>query len=128
MQQILLFISGLSGSLAVALGALGAHFLKDKITTYQLETFEKAVLYHFLHSLALLGLIAVMNRVKTRALIVSAACFIAGILFFSGSLYLLATRDFLLLTDWTFLGPLTPVGGFFFILGWIMIAFSAFRT
>lgn len=128
MQNLFLFISGLSGAIAVGLGAMGAHFLKDKITPEQIYTFDKAVLYHFFHTIAILAVIALMNKLKTRALIAAGFCFIAGIIFFSGSLYLLSTKELLSIENWNFLGPVTPIGGVFFILGWIMIGISAFRT
>lgn len=128
MQQIFLFVTGLTGALAVALGAVGAHLLKDLLTPEQMPIFEKAVLYHFFHCIAMLAVIALMAKLKTRALIAAGFSFIAGILLFSGSLYLISTKELLGITDWTFLGPLTPAGGFFFITGWIMIGVSAFRT
>lgn len=114
--------------MAVALGAMGAHFLKDKITPEHLQTYEKAVLYHFFHTIALLAVVGLMNKLKTRTLTAAALCFIAGIIFFSGSLYLLSARELLAIESWNFLGPLTPAGGIFFISGWIMIGVSAFRT
>ncbi len=128
MQRLFLLISGIFGVIAVSFGALGAHFLKEKISTEQIEIFNKGVLYHFFHCIALLVVISLMNKIKSRALILSGFCFIAGIIFFSGSLYLLATKEFFQLENWNFLGPITPVGGIFFILGWIMIGVSAFRT
>ena len=95
MQNLFLFISGLSGAIAVSLGAIGSHFLKTKISPEQLGTFEKGVWYHFLHTIALLGVIVLMNKIRSRALIAAGLCFIAGIIFFSGSLYLLSTKELL---------------------------------
>lgn len=96
------------GFLGVALGAFGAHGLKDTLESYgTLSIWEKAVLYHFVHTLAMLVL---ANQVNVRA--GPFFCFLAGILVFSGSLYLLAATN----TKW--LGAITPLGGLSFLAGW----------
>ncbi|MGZ5553562.1 MAG: DUF423 domain-containing protein [Chthoniobacterales bacterium] len=94
--------------LAVALGAFGAHALKGLLQSNDtLDIWNKAVLYHFVHAVALLalGLHGAENR--------GAFCFLlAGIVIFSGSLYLLA------LTNARWLGAITPIGGLCFLIGW----------
>jgi uncharacterized membrane protein YgdD (TMEM256/DUF423 family) len=103
--------------LAVALGAFGAHSLKATLQAHEMvSVWEKAVLYHFLHALALLVL--AFHGVGTRA---PAFLFLAGIILFSGSLYLLA------LTNVRWLGAITPLGGLCFLAGWAWLAFSAAR-
>jgi uncharacterized membrane protein YgdD (TMEM256/DUF423 family) len=96
--------------LAVALGAFGAHSLKSTLETRgMLDVWNKAVLYHFIHAIALLvlALNGAMNRGAWWLLF-------AGILLFSGSLYLMALiRQ---PPDW--LGPVTPIGGLCFLAGW----------
>jgi uncharacterized membrane protein YgdD (TMEM256/DUF423 family) len=97
-----------SGFLVVALGAFGAHSLKPLLQTHQtLEIWEKAVMYHALHSLVLLGLAAQPGI--AMGMVVS---FLCGIVLFSGSLYLLA------LTNLRWLGAITPLGGVSFLVGW----------
>ena len=94
--------------LAVALGAFGAHALKPTLERYGLtDVWNKAVLYHFIHALALfaLGLFGATNRA-------AAWLFVAGIIIFSGSLYLMA------LTNTRWLGAITPIGGLCFLAGW----------
>ena len=97
--------------LAVGLGALGAHALKDTLQTNGMtEVWNKAVLYHFVHGLALLVLAAL--SVTSRA---ASGFFVTGIVFFSGSLYLLS------LTNVKWLGAITPFGGLCFLAGWLCL-------
>jgi uncharacterized membrane protein YgdD (TMEM256/DUF423 family) len=108
----LLRIAAILGFLAVALGAFGAHALKSTLLAHDTtEIWKTAVLYHFLHALALLALGAFPATNK-----ISPAFFIAGIVIFSGSLYLLA------LTNVKWLGAITPFGGLCFLVGWICLA------
>ena len=97
---------------AVALGAFGAHALKETLMANAMtEVWNKAVLYHFVHALALLVLAAL--PAASRA---AAGLFVAGIVLFSGSLYLLA------LTNIKWLGAITPLGGLCFLTGWVCLA------
>ncbi len=101
--------------LAVALGAFGAHSLKATLQAHDMiNVWEKAVLYHFLHALALLVL--ALHGINSRA---PSILFAAGIIFFSGSLYLLA------LTNVRWLGAITPLGGLCFLAGWAWLGLSA---
>jgi uncharacterized membrane protein YgdD (TMEM256/DUF423 family) len=97
--------------LAVVSGAFGAHALKGTLEANGMtEVWNKAVLYHFIHALALLVLAAL--PVLSRA---AAGLFVAGIVIFSGSLYLLA------LTNAKWLGAITPIGGLCFLAGWVCL-------
>ena len=114
-------IAAILGILAVTIGAFGAHGLKPKLSEYQLNIFEKGVLYHFIHTLAIMGMAILMKgQVEQMWLERSAWCFLIGIICFSGSLYLLACRD-LIPFSVAFAGPITPLGGLFFIAGWAML-------
>ena len=96
--------------LAVALGAFGAHSLNSTLETHgMLDAWNKAVLYHFIHAIALLvlALYGTINRGSWWLLF-------AGIFLFSGSLYLMALIP--QLRDW--LGAVTPFGGLCFLAGW----------
>ena len=119
-------IAAIMAMFAVIFGAFGAHSLQDKISLESIKTFETGVRYQFYHSFAILfvGLHSqVQNFKKTKYLDYAGWCFVLGILLFSGSLYLLACRGWLGLETWSFLGPLTPIGGLFFILGWGFLFF-----
>jgi uncharacterized membrane protein YgdD (TMEM256/DUF423 family) len=100
--------------LAVALGAFGAHALKSTIESHGLvDVWNKAVLYHFVHAIALvlLALHAAANRGAWWLLF-------AGIFLFSGSLYAMA------LTNVRWLGSITPLGGLCFLAGWAWLIIS----
>jgi uncharacterized membrane protein YgdD (TMEM256/DUF423 family) len=102
--------------LAVGLGAFGAHALKGTLQSHgMLEVGNKAVLYHFLHALALLvlALHGAGNRIAYFLIV-------AGVVFFSGSLYTLALIP--QLRDW--LGAITPIGGVCFMAGWAWLIIS----
>jgi uncharacterized membrane protein YgdD (TMEM256/DUF423 family) len=127
-----LIIIGAFGALAVALGALGAHWLKSKVeqgtvTPDQYDGFETAVRYHLFHTIAMLAVVLLQERFRSKFLAAAGMLFTWGIALFSGSLYLLCTRG-LWDAGWlTFLGPVTPVGGLCLIAGWIFLSLSAIK-
>ena len=121
MYRKLLLIAGSSGALCVALGAMGAHFLKEKITPENLQTFETAVRYQMYHTLALLLIAIISEKYNSNLLRYAGYFFIVGIVFFSGSLYLLSTRSLLEVEDLGWIGAITPIGGMLFIAGWLFI-------
>jgi uncharacterized membrane protein YgdD (TMEM256/DUF423 family) len=112
-------LTALSGALAVMLGAFAAHSLKGSLTPQMLDTYQTGVLYHFIHTLALLG--ALNLPINQRSLHWAARSFMLGIVLFSGSLYLIAVSGI------TVLGIITPVGGSAFIAGWLLL-FTATRA
>lgn len=128
MGKNLLRLVGLFGFLAVILGAFGAHALESQLGPSQVETFKTGVQYHFYHTLALfLVALLMQHQPNNRRLRITAWCFILGILLFSGSLYLLSTRPISgLEAGW--LGPITPIGGTFFIVGWLFLIISTFAS
>ncbi len=100
--------------LAVALGAFGAHALKASLeSSGMLEVWNKAVLYHFLHAVALVAL--ALHGTGNRA---ASFLLFAGIILFSGSLYTMA------LTQVRWLGAITPLGGLCFLAGWAWLVIS----
>jgi|ERR1044072_4764939 uncharacterized membrane protein YgdD (TMEM256/DUF423 family) len=106
--------------LAVALGAFGAHGLREKLTEESMAIYQTGVQYHMLHALALLLVAALSERLSLKSII--GWLFIFGVLIFSGSLYLLA------ITQQRWLGAITPIGGVCFLSGWFLLALSAFRS
>lgn len=112
----LLVTAGIFGLTAVMLGAFAAHGLKAVLTGYLITVFETGVLYQFLHTLAIIACAILIRLFPSRKVakwfFYSAICFIIGILFFSGSLYALA------LTGIKWFGPITPLGGTLFMIGW----------
>nr|WP_287936550.1 DUF423 domain-containing protein [Algoriphagus sp.] len=120
----ILVITGISGALAVGLGAFGAHGLEPLlIQNGRLDTFETAVSYHFYHTIGLLGLgILALIKPDWKGLSLAAWGMFLGILVFSGSLYILC------LTGITWLGAITPIGGVGFILGWLALAYAVLKN
>lgn len=121
-------IAAVSGVIAVVLGAFGAHSLKSMLTPELMQTFETGVKYQFYHTIALLFTGLFMNFFPSKTLNMAAISFIAGICCFSGSLYLLATRSLLGIENTAILGPVTPIGGLLFIVGWILLFIAAGRA
>lgn len=115
------------GALAVILGAFGAHGLEGKISAQHIETWKTANQYHFYHTLALLFL-STFSRAKTASIRVSFIAFIIGLLFFSGSLYLLSIREISGFGNPAILGPITPLGGLAFIVGWAALFVAALKN
>jgi uncharacterized membrane protein YgdD (TMEM256/DUF423 family) len=108
-------IGSLLAFLGVALGAFGAHALRDRLTPAMHQVWNTAVLYHLLHAVALfaLGLYAKSSGADVK---IGGGLLFAGILLFSGSLYALA------LTGIRPLGAITPIGGLLFLAGWAWLA------
>lgn len=128
MNKKLIIVGAFTTLLAVVIGAFGAHGLKAVLETAQLNTFEIGVRYQFYHSFAILLVGILYFHFPDKKIITAGWFFLAGIILFSGSLYLLACREVLGISSWTFLGPLTPIGGVLFIIGWGMIIWGVGTT
>lgn len=126
MNKRIILTAAFFGALAVILGAFGAHGLKNIVAPHQLETWQKGVEYQFYHTFAILYL-STFARYKNKLIALSFLFFILGIILFSGSLYLLAIKDAYNLSFAKFLGPITPIGGVGFILGWTCLFLAAFK-
>jgi uncharacterized membrane protein YgdD (TMEM256/DUF423 family) len=110
-------------SLAVMLGAFGAHGLRNRLDAYSMGVYEKAVFYHFIHALGLL-IVSFLPKTGTFSeFATSWVCglLLAGIILFSGSLYLLA------ITGNRGFGAITPLGGVAFIAAWLVLAWFVMR-
>jgi uncharacterized membrane protein YgdD (TMEM256/DUF423 family) len=122
MSKTFLLMAAISGFLVVALGAFGAHGLKEKISSDLLAVYQTGVLYQMFHTLALLAVALLLTHSpQLGALRWSGWLFAAGILIFSGSLYLLA------LTGVRWLGAITPIGGVAFLGGWLSMIGAAWQ-
>jgi uncharacterized membrane protein YgdD (TMEM256/DUF423 family) len=121
MSKTILMSASAMLALAVALGAFGAHGLKDHLSAELMQTYKTGVEYHFYHALGLL-LLGALSLTMPSNLINWAALFLfIGIVLFSGSLYVLAISGI----KW--LGAITPLGGLSFITGWIMLFVAAWK-
>lgn len=117
-----LTIGALSGLLAVAFGAFGAHGLANKVPQEQLNAFEIGARYHMYHALALLAVAWLAAREPSALVSTAGWAFVAGTLLFSGSLYVLGV------TGSRALVLATPVGGVSFMLGWACLAVAGLRA
>jgi uncharacterized membrane protein YgdD (TMEM256/DUF423 family) len=114
-------VASLLGALTIVLGAFGAHALQEILSINELKSFETAVRYQMYHIIVLLFVNSYSEfTLKTKNLV--SYLFFAGILFFSGSIYAISLG----------INPksiwfITPLGGLFFILGWLKMGISYFR-
>ena len=119
-----LFIIGILGAFGVALGALGAHALKDLLEPNQLASFKTGVLYHIIHTFLLAFIFILHNLKPSKKLSIGFNLTFWGIVLFSGSIYLLSLRNVLGFEFLKILGPVTPIGGLLFITSWLLLAFQ----
>jgi uncharacterized membrane protein YgdD (TMEM256/DUF423 family) len=123
MHRKILMLGLFFSLLAVVLGAFGAHALKALVSQEKLQIFETGVRYQFMHAIALIALSVYgsqneYKRGEQKVIGWSAHFFLIGIFLFSGSLYLLTLLSATNYPMARFLGPITPLGGLCFILGW----------
>ena len=108
--------------LGVAVGAFGAHGLRERLAPEMLATFETGVRYHFIHALGLFAVAWAATRWPGALVGAAGWLFVAGIVIFSGSLYLLSISGI------RWLGAITPIGGVCMIAGWVLLAAAALRA
>lgn len=121
-MKLWLTAGALSGLIAVALGAFGAHGLANKVPADQLNAFEVGARYQMYHALALLAVAWLASREPSSLVSAAGAAFIIGTLLFSGSLYVLGltgSRDLVLVT---------PIGGLSFMIGWVCLLVAGLRA
>ncbi|PWT75833.1 MAG: DUF423 domain-containing protein [Bacteroidetes bacterium] len=124
MNKNFLAIGSLLGALSVALGAFAAHRLKEVFPADALGIFETGVRYQFYHVFALFIVGILSGHFSGRWINWAGYCFIAGILLFSGSLYALAALKAKDAGELGIVGVITPIGGVFFIVGWLLLFFG----
>src|SRR5690349_8137895 len=121
MNKSFLSVAALLGVLSVVLGAFAAHKLKQMASSETVSVFETGVRYQFYHVFALLIVALLSERFHNRWMIWAGNCFITGIILFSGSLYLMTALQIAESSHAKIAGPITPIGGLFFIAGWIFL-------
>lgn len=113
-------LAAVFGFLAVALGAFGAHGLKETLTANgRMETWQTGAHYHLVHSVVLLAIALALGPDARPTLPVW--FFAAGITIFSGTLYILSV------TNVTYWGRITPIGGVALLIGWALLALRGIR-
>jgi uncharacterized membrane protein YgdD (TMEM256/DUF423 family) len=121
-MKISVSIGAYSMALAIVFGAFGAHSLKLLVSEYAVEIFNKGVYYQVIHSIGIL--ISALLLKNQKALRTVTFLFISGIVAFSGSLYILTFSDFIPTIVKQVVGPITPIGGLFFVVSWWFLARS----
>jgi uncharacterized membrane protein YgdD (TMEM256/DUF423 family) len=119
MDRTFLLLGALAGFIGVALGAFGAHGLRNRLSADMLAVFETGVRYQMYHALAILIVALAAARLDGWLIRAAGWLFTGGIVLFSGSLYVLA------LSGITALGAVTPIGGLAFLGGWACLAIAA---
>ncbi|OLS41258.1 DUF423 domain-containing protein [Bacillus sp. MRMR6] len=121
-MKTFIIIGAINAFIAVALGAFGAHGLKDRLDAYYLDIWKTGVTYQMFHATGLLVIGILLGKVPANALFTwSGWLMTAGIILFSGSLYVLS------LTKVGVLGAITPLGGVCFLAAWVLIMIGAVK-
>jgi len=116
-----LLLTAITGALAVAFGAFGAHALRETLDAAQLGTWQTAVSYLFWHVLAALFAARYAETAPSRPALLAATLFLAGSFVFSSTLFAIALGA----PRW--LGAITPLGGTALIAGWLALAWAVWR-
>jgi len=116
-KKVWIIISAISGFSAVAIGAFGAHGLRDTLSKEMLEVYKTGVLYHFIHTIVLL-IVSLTNFIRSK---IPSIFFLAGIILFSFSLYLYSISGVRLFA------MVTPIGGVCFLIGWLGLIIEVVR-
>ncbi len=123
-----LVIGSILAGTAVIMGAMGAHALKPLLSAEQLISYETGVRYQLYHALALLLLVALGEKIELKMRNYASRAFLLGTILFSGSIYLLSLHTLIGIENYKWLGPITPMGGLCFIIGWVCIVIAAIRS
>lgn len=127
MQKLFLIVGTLLAGLAVALGAFGAHGLKKIASPEVVATYQTGVQYQMYHALAILLIGALLERAANSYFHYAGFFFLTGVVLFSGSLYLITSFSVKESLVPKGIGILTPIGGLFFILGWILLLLGVLK-
>lgn len=122
-MKTFIIVGAINAFLAVALGAFGAHGLKDRLDAHYLDIWKTGVTYQMFHALGILAVAMLLGKFATSALFSwSGWLMLIGIILFSGSLYLLS------LTKVGILGAITPLGGVAFLAAWVLMIIGAVKN
>ncbi len=123
MVKFVLISASALGAISVILGAFGAHAFKNILeTNHTIDTFQTGVKYHIFHVLVLLFMGLLMTKFESRWFDYASVAFLMGIIVFSGSLYILSISG---TTQW---GAVTPFGGLFLIVGWLLLLVGVWKA
>lgn len=122
MLKLFMLIGSINMLIAVGLGAFGAHGLQPKLSERMFEIYQTGVQYHMIHAVGILIIASLADRFTNPVMLTWAGwAMFVGIIFFSGSLYILSISGIKIL------GAITPIGGVFFMVGWLLIVITAIK-
>jgi uncharacterized membrane protein YgdD (TMEM256/DUF423 family) len=124
MKHKLIALSAISGAISIILGAIAAHQLKNLLSESSLDAFDKAVKYQMFQSLFLVILGISCNSENHKVIKNVALLAFTGMCLFSLSIYLLSTQVITNI-NFSWLGPITPLGGLAMIVSWLLFAVKA---
>ncbi len=122
MERLFFVVGAVSACVGVAVGAFGAHGLKNRLDAEALAVFEVGVRYQMYHAFALMAAAWAWSRWPGTLAVAGGWLFVVGTLLFSGSLYALS------LTGVRWLGAITPLGGLAFLAGWLCLAAHVLKS
>lgn len=128
MRNSILALGALLAGITIAMGALGAHALKDILTAAQLQTYETAVRYQLFHVFALFVIGILQNQYPQLSLGICTKLVLVGMLLFGGSIYLVLFLSHIAvpIPFWIYL--ITPLGGLCYISSWLLLAIKLYRV
>lgn len=127
MNKPILLKGAILGTIAVVLGALGAHALKNILTLDQLSSFETGVKYQMYHAILLVILSLMVKSTSSKYLLIAVNLIFLGVILFSGSIYLLTLKNILGIEFLKFAGPITPIGGILIVSGWFLLILEGLK-
>lgn len=127
MNKPILLKGAILGAIAVVLGALGAHALKNILTLEQLSSFETGVKYQMYHAILLVILSLMVKSTSSKYLLTAVNLIFLGVILFSGSIYLLTLKNILGIEFLKFAGPITPIGGILLVIGWFLLILEGLK-
>ncbi len=123
--KVFLVLGTINAFISIALGAFGAHGLKNKLSAKYLDIYQTGVHYHMIHALGLIAvgiLFATITQNQTGLMTWAGWLMFIGIVLFSGSLYVLS------LTQVSVLGAITPIGGLCFLASWLLLTLAIIKA
>lgn len=127
MNKPILLKGAILGTIAVVLGALGAHALKNILTLDQLSSFETGVKYQMYHAILLVILSLMVKSTSSKYLLIAVNLIFLGVILFSVSIYLLNLKNILGIEFLKFAGPITPIGGVLLVIGWFLLILEGLK-
>ncbi|TCP66273.1 DUF423 domain-containing protein [Baia soyae] len=121
-MRLFLLLGSINMALSIALGAFGAHGLKDKVAEKMIANWNTGAHYHMIHALGMLVVGILLSKVQSSGMLTASGwLMLVGVVLFSGSLYVMAV------TGVTKLGAITPIGGLAFIVAWVLVAVAVYK-